>query len=92
MCFPRDNLGQLVYSCGVIAESCVPLLGAKGKFSGGFDISAFGGLQESKGTSIYFRVEWCLSNVFKLILTLSPTFIQSVQNLDGYRLKSSLIQ
>jgi len=26
------------------------LLGAKGKFSGGFDISAFGGIQEAKGT------------------------------------------
>jgi len=28
------------------------LLGAKGKFSGGFDISAFGGIQEAKGTLI----------------------------------------
>jgi hypothetical protein len=52
LCFPRDNLGQLVYSCSIIADSCLPLLGAKGKFSGGFDISAFGGLQEAKGTSI----------------------------------------
>jgi len=26
------------------------VLGAKGKFSGGFDISAFGGIQEAKGT------------------------------------------
>ena len=75
MCFPVDNLGQLVYSRSITAESCVPLLGAKGKFSGGFDISAFGGLQEAKGTSIYFRVEWRLSNAVKLILTLSPTFI-----------------
>jgi hypothetical protein len=40
---------------GFIADSCFPLLGAKGKFSGGFDISAFGGLQEAKeGTSIYY--------------------------------------
>jgi len=54
VCFPRDNLGQLVYSSSIIAEFCVPLLGAKGKYSGGFDISVFGGLQEAKGTSIYF--------------------------------------
>lgn len=48
---PRDNIAKLVYSCSIMAESCVSLLGAKGKFSGGFDISAFGGVQEAKGTS-----------------------------------------
>lgn len=43
-------LGQLDYNCSMIDESYVTLLGAKGKFSGGFDISAFGGVQQSKGT------------------------------------------
>lgn len=40
----------LVYNWSV---SYVTVLGAKGKFSGGFDISAFGGIQGGKGTLEY---------------------------------------
>lgn len=49
----KNFFAQQAYNYGIIAESYITVLGAKGKFSGGFDINAFGDIQEGKGTFKY---------------------------------------
>lgn len=67
---PSIILGLLAYShnWSIIAESYCTVSGAKGQFSSCFDIIAFGGLQEVKGTSIFFFFGWGLSIIFILIV------------------------
>lgn len=65
----------LVFSpCNWSVNVCIwkYLTGAKGKFSGGFDITAFGGLQGGKGmdyiiTNFFLAL---LSSFFSLMLSL----------------------
>ena len=70
----RLVLGFTVDNSCLLAESYVTVSGAKGKFSGGFDIGAFGGIQAAEGTLFFYGSFYC-SYVHTHFLTLSALSI-----------------